>query len=275
MDQKWGARLFAITPTEETAKALFLDLKDVENLRILYYPSNGKMLYSSSISSIDNDAKKALLEMDGMRTGIIVTSLRAFISPVLSRAMMDEMTLSIALALQSELEERGYGVVMTREDDSTLSLEERCDVANSADFPIEAYPIFVSIHINSAHSEAAEGFEVYVKSADKRVDMLDEATSDKLALKYSSYSNAQLNAYKDIVSLSLADGICRRYEEAFPDIPMRGVKSGDLWVLNGTWMPSVLVEVGFISNPEEEARMALPDYQRKLAKIIAQAIEDL
>ena len=53
MDQKWGARLFAITPTEETAKALFLDLKDVENLKILYYPSNGKMLYSSSISSID------------------------------------------------------------------------------------------------------------------------------------------------------------------------------------------------------------------------------
>ena len=97
MDQKWGARLFAVTPTEETAKALFLDLKDVENLKILYYPSNGKMLYSSSISSIDNDAKKALLEMDGMRTGIIVTSLRAFISPVLSRAMMDEMTLSIAL----------------------------------------------------------------------------------------------------------------------------------------------------------------------------------
>lgn len=186
-----------------------------------------------------------------------------------------DLTLSIAQALQSELEERGCTTLMTRDDDSTLSLEERCDVANSADFPIDAYPIFVSIHINSAHSEAAEGFEVYVKSADKRVDMLDEATSDKLALKYSSYSNAQLNAYKDIVSLSLADGICRRYEEAFPDIPMRGVKSGDLWVLNGTWMPSVLVEVGFISNPEEEARMASPDYQRKLAEIIAQAIEDL
>lgn len=186
-----------------------------------------------------------------------------------------DLTLAIASALRSELEERGYACVMTRDDDSTLPLEQRCDVANGADFPIESYPIFVSIHINSAHSEAAEGFEVYVKSADKRVDMLDEATSDKLALKYSSYSNAQLNAYKDIVSLSLADGICRRYEEAFPDIPMRGVKSGDFWVLNGTWMPSVLVEVGFISNAEEEARMASADFQSRLAEIIAQAIEDL
>lgn len=186
-----------------------------------------------------------------------------------------ELTLSIALALQSELEERGCTTFMTRDDDSTLTLEQRCDAANGADFPIEDYPIFVSIHINSAQNEAAEGFEVYVKSADKRVDMLDEATSDKLALKYSSYSNAQLNAYKDIVSLSLADGICRRHEEAFPDIPMRGVKSGDFWVLNGTWMPSVLVEVGFISNAEEESRMASPEYQRKLAEIIAQAIEDL
>ena len=71
-----------------------------------------------------------------------------------------DLTLSIALALQSGLEERGCTTLMTRDDDSTLSLEERCDVANSADFPIEAYPIFVSIHINSAHSEAAEGFEV-------------------------------------------------------------------------------------------------------------------
>ena len=129
MDQKWGARLFAITPTEETAKALFLDLKDVENLRILYYPSNGKMLYSSSISSIDNDAKKALLEMDGMRTGIIVTSLRAFISPVLSRAMMDEMTLSIALhdeisfdGLSKKLLSSGYERVSSCYEEGTFTI---------------------------------------------------------------------------------------------------------------------------------------------------------
>ena len=97
MDEKWGSRLFAITATEESAKALFIDLKDVDNLKTVYYPSSGKMLYSSGISSGDNDAKKALLEMEGMSRGIIVTSLRAFISPVLSRKMMDDMTLPLSL----------------------------------------------------------------------------------------------------------------------------------------------------------------------------------
>ena len=186
-----------------------------------------------------------------------------------------ELTLSISLALADELAERGMATFLTRNDDSFLSLQERCGLANGSDFDIKGYPIFVSIHINSATNSEAEGFEVYVKTGDRRVAMLDEATSDKLALKYSSYTNAQLNAYKDIVSLSLADSICRAFGDTFPGIPMRGVKSGDFWVLNGTWMPSVLVEVGFISNPEEEERMATASFQEALASLIADAIEEL
>lgn len=129
MDEKWGSRLFAITATEESAKALFIDLKDVENLKTVYYPSSGKMLYSSGISSGDNDAKKALLEMEGMSRGIIVTSLRAFISPVLSRKMMDDMTLPLSLhdnispdSIASRLASSGYERVSSCYEEGTYTV---------------------------------------------------------------------------------------------------------------------------------------------------------
>ena len=73
----------------------------------------------------------------------------------------------------------------------------------------------------------------------------------------------------------LAEAICRNFSQEFPRVPMRGVKSGDLWVLNGTWMPSVLVEAGFISNDEEADRMASDSFQKQLAVVIADALQEL
>lgn len=185
-----------------------------------------------------------------------------------------ELTLSISLALARELEDRGVPVTLTRDDDSTLSLQARCDIANGTSFGLSGYPVFISVHINSAENPAAEGFEVFVKP-ERDVAMIDENSSNELVLKYSSYTNSQLNDYKDIVSRELAGNICEGFEKAFPSVPMRGVKESGLWVLNATWMPSVLVEAGFISNPEEEERMAGSRFQQKLCEVIADAVLDL
>lgn len=185
-----------------------------------------------------------------------------------------ELTLSISLALARELEDRGVPVTLTRDDDSTLSLQARCDIANGTSFGLSGYPVFISVHINSAENPAAEGFEVFVKP-ERDVAMIDENSSNELVLKYSSYTNSQLNDYKDIVSRELAGNICEGFEKAFPSVPMRGVKESGLWVLNATWMPSVLVEAGFISNPEEEERMAESRFQQKLCEVIADAVLDL
>ena len=134
--QKWGSRLFAICATEESAKALSLDLADVDNISTLYYPSSGKMLYSYGLSSSDNEAKKALMELDGMKCGIIVTSLRAFISPVLSRAMMDQMTMRLCLhdgkspeEIASKLAASGYERVNSCYEEGTYTIRgEMIDV---------------------------------------------------------------------------------------------------------------------------------------------------
>ena len=77
------------------------------------------------------------------------------------------------------------------------------------------------------------------------------------------------------VSAQLAENICSAFASAFPDVNMRGVKSEEFWVLNATWMPSVLVEVGFISNSDEARRMADDGFQRTLASAIADALEAL
>ena len=88
--------------------------------------------------------------------------------------------------------------------EENLELGERSDIANSADFDISGFPVFISIHINSAASASASGFEVYVKRSDHDVAMLSPSSGDKLMLKYAGYDNASLNYFLNRVNLRLA-----------------------------------------------------------------------
>lgn len=183
-----------------------------------------------------------------------------------------DLTLSIARALESELAGRGVETVMIRDDDRYISLEERCDEANSQNFDLSGYPVFVSLHINSAENPAAEGFEVYTRPEEHETAMLSQSSSDSLMLKYSDYTAGQLSRLSWRVSSRLAENICAEVAESLPELRMRGVKSENFWVLNGTWMPSVLVEAGFISNRSEASLMGTEDFQERLARAIADAV---
>ena len=186
-----------------------------------------------------------------------------------------ELTLEIVMKLKAELEDRGYEVILTRSDDSYLELGERSDIANSADFDISGFPVFISIHINSAASASASGFEVYVKRSDHDVTMLSASSGDKLMLKYAGYDNSSLNDFLNSADLRLASLICSGFSEEFPSLSMRGVKSEDFYVLNTAWMPAVLVEVLFISNRDDARMMADDGFQRSLASVIADAVDNL
>ena len=186
-----------------------------------------------------------------------------------------ELTLEIVMKLKDELEKRGYDVTLTRSDDSYLELGERSDIANSADFDISGFPVFISIHINSAASASASGFEVYVKRSDHDVAMLSASSGDKLMFKYAGYDNSSLNDFLNSANLRLASLICSGFKEKFPSLSMRGVKSEDFYVLNTAWMPAVLVEVLFISNRDDARMMADDGFQRSLASVIADAVDNL
>ena len=94
-------------------------------------------------------------------------------------------------------------------------------------------------------------------------------------LKYAGYDNASLNYFLSRVNLRLASLICSGFKDEFPSLSMRGVKSEDFYVLNTAWMPAVLVEVLFISNKDDARMMADDGFQRSLASVIADAVDNL
>jgi len=143
-------------------------------------------------------------------------------------------TLDISQRLSSALRARGFRTVMTRSDDSFISLGQRCAVGNS-----QRDAIFVSIHLNSARREGADGIETYYYSA-------------KSASLASTLHNAVVRA------AGTEDRHVRR--------------RGFYVIRRTTRIPAVLVECGFLTNRAEARRLLTASHRQKLANAIAAAI---
>lgn len=144
-----------------------------------------------------------------------------------------EVNLALAHLIRSRLE-RGFCVVMTRTGDVTVSLAQRCLAANDA-----KASLFASLHCNAAENRQACGVETYHYPHSPKAEALAEVI------------------HKGLVGLGLRD---------------RGVKPGTFYVLKHTRMPSVLVEVAFISNPEDEKRLGSTEFLCSAADAVADAI---
>ncbi len=155
---------------------------------------------------------------------------------VVGEAQEKDINLAVALLVRDQLaEQEGIEVLMTREEDIGLSLTDRADFANE-----KQADLYVSIHANSLEDESYAGIMTFYHPG-----------------KYTSRAYAQ--AVQDAVTAA-AGGIDR------------GVRSEDYVVLRETDMPAVLVETGFMTCPEELARLQDGDYQKLLAEGIAQGI---
>ncbi len=157
-----------------------------------------------------------------------------------SRLEKDD-TLRLSLLVRNILEERGYTVVMTRDNDSDVSLEDRCKIANKA-----RASLFVSIHRNSSTSPDATGMEMWVHSSNPTDDTL------------------------------LAQNILDCLDTL--NITNRGIHSGyrdgadmNYYINRHTKMPSVLAEIDFISNKNDNKKY--DENIDKYAKAIADGIE--
>lgn len=150
--------------------------------------------------------------------------------------------LRLSLFVRDILEERGYTVVMTRDDDSDISLEDRCKTANKA-----KASLFVSIHRNSSTSPDAVGMEMWVHSSNPTDDnTLAQNILDCL-------DNSGISANRGIHS-GYRDGEDMNY-----------------YINRNTKMPSVLAEVGFISSKADNK--SFDENIEKYAKAIADGIE--
>ena len=154
----------------------------------------------------------------------------------------EDDNLRLSLLVRNVLTDRGYTVVMTRDNDSDVSLAERCKIANKA-----RASLFVSIHRNSSSSASATGMEMWVHSSKPTDDtLLAQNILDSLETVGISENRGIHSGYRD--------GADKNY-----------------YINRNTKMPSVLAEIGFISN--ENDNKAYDENIEKYAKAIADGIE--
>lgn len=201
-----------------------------------------------------------------------------------SRLVEKEVTLAVAMRTAEELRRRGHKVVMTRTTDTLIALGDRGRIANKANGDL-----FMSIHVNAANpnwknASAARGFETYFLAEAKTEDARRVAEMENASEQYETRADVQkgnplsfiLNDMKQNEHLressNLAAIVQQRLARLHPG-PNRGVKQAGFKVLVEAFMPAVLVELGFGSNPQEAAFLRNESEQRRMAVALADAAE--
>jgi N-acetylmuramoyl-L-alanine amidase len=170
-------------------------------------------------------------------------------------------------------------VILTRDRDLYLSLKERTNIANR-----NAVDLFVSIHCN-AHMKGVprSGFETYFLSEAKTNEERAVAALENASLKFDKETMPDDNVsfiFYDLAQSAFLDESNRFAEniqisaERHLKIPSRGVKQAGFYVLHGAFMPAVLVECAFISNPNEEKLLRQKAFQKQLAYCIYRGIKN-
>lgn len=189
--------------------------------------------------------------------------------------MEKDVTLALSRKLAAALSRRtGARVILTRDDDSLVSLDQRTALANQY-----AADLFLSVHMNAAVVQNAQGSETYFLSLE---------ASDELARKAAELENASggrgsssdLNLILwDLAQQAYLDEssrFARSIQEsmnAATGVANRGVKQAPFKVLIGATMPAALVEVGFISNPQEESKLQSGEFQNLMVEALTSAVE--
>lgn len=190
-----------------------------------------------------------------------------------------EKTIALAIAkkLSHELTAMGLDVVLTRDDDTFVRLEDRAKIANAA-----KGDLFISIHCNSATSHKLHGIETYslniasdrysIRLAARENSSSEKGMSDLrfiLADLATKANTAESNRLATRVQGSLVSHLAADYKE----IKDLGTKEALFYVLLGAKMPAILVETSFLSNPTEEKRLESPKYQQHVAESIAAGVQ--
>lgn len=191
--------------------------------------------------------------------------------------MEKDVTLAIARVVARRLhQELGCKVIMTRDSDVFLPLQERTDIGNKVDADL-----FISIHANASTNRRAYGIETYYLNFSKNDQAVAVAArengttlkevGDLELILFDLMANSKINESSRLaaeIQNSLVTELSPRYS-AIKDL---GVRPGPFHVLLGATMPSVLVETAFISNHREEKRLTSSRYQRRAADAIIDGV---
>ncbi len=156
-------------------------------------------------------------------------------------------------------------VLLTRDDDTFLKLEERTDLANEVKLGEHEAILNISIHVNSALNKSATGFEVWYLSPGYRRTLIDEEDAKNVEGEVASIINLMLEEEFTTESILIARYIHDGMDAQIGHLsPSRGLKEEEWFVVRNAKMPSVLVELGFISNTGEATLLNDEGYLNKL-----------
>ena len=188
------------------------------------------------------------------------------------------VVLQIAHALRQRIREEmpHYRVMLTRNRDVFIPLGERARMANVA-----KARVFISIHANSSPNREASGLEVWYLSfaASARAKQI-AARENMLSGQQQSVLERILRDMQETDHINQSAVLAQTTHKAtvehlatrYPGLTPRGVEGAPFAVLHRTQMPSILIETGFLSNAEEEARLRTPQYQRLLVEGIVRGL---
>jgi len=169
-----------------------------------------------------------------------------------------------------------YQVLLTREQDVFIPLSGRARMAND-----QQAQVFISIHANSSPHREASGIETWylsfaasarARKIAARENMMSEKQLSTLDLILHNMHETDRINQSAVLAQSTQNALVEHMAGQYPGVIPRGVEGAPFAVLHRTMMPSVLVEVAFISNPHEEARLRTPQYQRALAQGILRGL---
>jgi N-acetylmuramoyl-L-alanine amidase len=187
-----------------------------------------------------------------------------------------DITLDIALRLRRLMESTSLEVLMTREADETLQLEQRVEFANASNADL-----FVSIHVNWMEPREIRPLETYYVGATNDPAVIKLAGIENRDSGYSlaDYRRLLEKIYLDTrrdESYTLAKTINTELYQSLsqinPELENRGVKMAPFAVLVGTQMPAVLAEVSCLSNEDDVKLLTNADYREKIAQALLRGI---
>jgi N-acetylmuramoyl-L-alanine amidase len=210
---------------------------------------------------------------DNGMTGVALSGARIF---------EKQITLAVALKVAAELRAQGVTVYLTRTRDTLIALSDRGRIANN-----QRADLFVSIHVNAANphwrdATSSRGFETYFLAEAKTEDESRVERMENEAIKFETGANAPKGDPLSFIindmaqnehlreSSDLASEVQRRLKSMHPGTD-RGVKQANFAVLRGSFMPAILVEVGFGTNRQEATYLTTPERQLELARAISSA----
>ena len=171
-----------------------------------------------------------------------------------------------------------YRVVMTRKDDTFIALKDRSKISNKRNADL-----FVSIHANAAKRKSAHGIETYFLGTSHNERALETAARENGELVKSVKDNQVQQILASLITTTkinassrlagrVQENLYKSSKKKYRGLKNLGVKEGPFYVLHGADMPSILVEVGFLTHRKEAKMLSQPKYLYQLASSIAEGI---